>query len=72
MVIGSGATIEIGSTSGITTAGATGNVQSNFRTYNVGANYTYNGAANQNMGNGFPNLLTGILTINKSRQYSNT
>ena len=63
----SGATLQIGSIAGITTSGATGNIQvPGTRTYNAGANYVYNGAAAQNTGNGFPNNLTGSLTINNS------
>jgi hypothetical protein len=64
--IASGANIEIGSAAGIASAGATGNIQSTGRNYNVGTNYTYNGTAAQNMGTGFPTGLTGSLTINNS------
>ncbi|MEQ8423938.1 MAG: hypothetical protein RIA63_04455, partial [Cyclobacteriaceae bacterium] len=48
-----GAALGITSPDGITTAGATGNVQvSGTRTYSSGANYIYNGSADQNTGNG--------------------
>ena len=59
-----GATLGIGSVDGISAAGATGNIQvTGTRTFHAGTNYTYNGSANQNVGNGFPNLFTGALTI---------
>jgi hypothetical protein len=63
--IASGANIEIGSAAGITSAGATGNIQSNGRNYNVGANYTYNGTAAQVTGNGLP-ATVNTLTIDNS------
>jgi len=65
--LSSGATIGITSTAGITSSGATGNIQvTGTRTYSVGANYTYNGVASQNVGNGFPNNLSGTLTTDNS------
>ncbi|MEK6302328.1 MAG: C25 family cysteine peptidase [Acidobacteriota bacterium] len=52
--LASGASIQIGSTAGITSSGATGNIQvPNTRTYSTGANYTYNGVAAQ---------VTGVFT----------
>ena len=63
-ILNSGGTLGIGSANGITTAGtASGSIQSLVRTYNAGANYTYNGTGNQNTGTGLPNNLTGNLTI---------
>lgn len=64
--LSSGATFQIGSTAGITSGTtASGHIQvTGTRTYSTGANYTYNGTGNQNMGNGFPTNLTGDLTIN--------
>jgi hypothetical protein len=65
--LGSGATLQIGSVDGITTTGATGNVQSSgTRSYSVGANYVYNGTAAQNTGTGYPTGLTGSLTIDNA------
>jgi hypothetical protein len=73
-----GASISIGSVDGITSSGATGNVLvSSTRTYggvdDAGTvqatntiNFTYNGTANQNTGNGLPASITGSLTINNS------
>ncbi len=53
--LSSGATLGITSPVGITTSGATGNIQvTGTRTYNAGANYTYNGSAGQVPGNGLP------------------
>jgi trimeric autotransporter adhesin len=63
--LSSGATLGITSTTGITTAGtASGNIQTTSRTFDAGANYIYNGTANQAMGTGFPTNLTGDLIIN--------
>jgi len=60
----SGATLGISSKDGITTATtSTGNIQTTTRNFYTGANYTYNGTANQNIGTGFPTNLTGKLTI---------
>lgn len=50
----SGSTIKVTSTAGITTAGATGNVQTDTRTYDVAGTYHYIGKANQVTGNGLP------------------
>lgn len=63
--LSSGGGLETGNTAGITTSGATGSIQvSGTRTYNTGANYTYNGTSAQVTGSGF----TGAnnLTINNS------
>ena len=59
-----GGGIEIGHTAGITLTGATGSIQVTGRTYNTGANYTFNGSSAQVTGDGF----TGAnnLTINNS------
>jgi len=59
----SGATLGITSNTGILTSGSTGNIQTNTRNFNAGANYTYNGLINQNIGTAFPTNLTGKLTI---------
>ncbi|MEQ8361714.1 MAG: hypothetical protein RH948_02540, partial [Cyclobacteriaceae bacterium] len=49
----SGATLGVTSPDGITTAGATGNIQvTGTRTYTTGASYIYNGTGDQNVGNG--------------------
>lgn len=48
--LSSGATLMIGSTGGVASSGATGNVQTTTRTYNSGANYIYNGTSAQVLG----------------------
>ncbi|HAP37073.1 MAG TPA: hypothetical protein DCQ28_14525 [Bacteroidetes bacterium] len=52
-ILSSGATLKIGSAAGITSAGATGNIQTTTRTFNSSANYIYEGSAAQ---------VTGIFT----------
>jgi len=65
--LASGATLKIGSTAGITTSGATGNIRTDTRTYSAGANYVYNnGTTAQVTGDGFPTNLTGSLTIDNA------
>ena len=63
--VAAGANLEIGSTAGITSSGATGNVQTSARTFDVGANYTYNGSAAQVTGSGLPATVNS-LTIDNS------
>ena len=59
-----GATLGITSPEGITTSGASGNIQvSGTRTYNDGSNYVYNGSALQVTGDGLAQTLQGNLTI---------
>jgi hypothetical protein len=64
--LGAGGNLGIGSTAGITSSGATGNVQvSGTRTFSTAGNYTYNGTAAQVTGNGLPATVNN-LTINNS------
>ena len=64
--LSSGAGICIGDASGITSSGATGNIRvTGTRTYNTGADYTYNGSCGQSTGNGLPSTVHN-LTINNS------
>lgn len=64
--LSSGAGLMIGSPAGITTSGATGNIQSSgTRSYNIAANYTYSGTSAQAAGNGLPATVNN-LTINNS------
>jgi autotransporter-associated beta strand protein len=64
--LSSGATLGIGSAAGITSSGATGNIQvSGSRSYNTGASYIYNGSAAQVTGSGLPSVVNN-LTINNS------
>lgn len=63
-VLSSGATLQIANAAGITTTGATGAIQlPGTRTYTAGANYVYNGAANQVTGNGFTQNQPASVTI---------
>ena len=64
--LSSGATLGITSPNGITTSGASGNIQvTGTRTYSSGANYIYNGTSSQSPGNGLPSPLNN-LNINNS------
>jgi hypothetical protein len=64
-VLFNGADLIIRSTSGITSSGATGNIQTSIRTFMTGANYSYSGTASQVTGNGLPSVVNN-LTINNS------
>jgi hypothetical protein len=65
-ILSSNATLEIGSSSGISSSGATGNIQvTGMRLLNPMANYVYNGSAAQVTGNGLPSTINN-LTINNS------
>lgn len=61
--VAAGGTISIGDQLGITTSGSTGNVQTNTRTYTVGANFIYSGTNGQVTGNGLPVGNTGYIQI---------
>lgn len=64
--LNSNASLSIGSANGISSSGATGNIQnSGTRTFNTNANYIYNGIAAQNSGSGLP-LSVNNLTIDNS------
>ena len=67
-----GASLGITSPDGISALGSTGNIQvGGSRTYNEGANYIYNGTANQFTGNALPEYITGNLTINNTGSSDN-
>ena len=66
------ATLGIGSTAGITSSGATGNVQTTTRNFGVLANYIYNGTAPQGMGNGMPASVNTLTIINTGGTGNNT
>ncbi len=60
-----GAEMRIGSPNGIAVAGASGHIQvTGTRTFASGANYLYNGTANQLTGTGLSQNIPGNLTIN--------
>jgi fibronectin-binding autotransporter adhesin len=65
--LSSGATLGVTSAAGITTSGATGNIQvTGTRTYTAGASYIYNGTSAQVTGNGLTQNTPANLTINNS------
>jgi len=72
--LSSGATLGITSAAGITSSGATGNIQvTGTRTYSTGANYIYNGSGAQATGSGLPaTALTGNVTIASGALVSTT
>lgn len=63
-VTAAASTLGIGSTAGITSSGATGNIQTTTRTFSTTGNYTYNGAANQSVGNGLPATINNLVIAN--------
>jgi len=72
--LSSGATLGITSAAGITSSGATGNIQvTGTRTFNTGANYIYNGSGAQATGNGLPTTaITGNITIANGASVTST
>ena len=63
--LNSGGDLGIGSTAGITSSGATGNVQvTGTRTFSTGADYTYNGTLAQVTGNGLPATVNNLTISN--------
>jgi hypothetical protein len=65
--VSSGGGLILGSTAGITSTGATGNVQvTGTRSYNTGADYTYNATSAQVTGNGLPATVHNITFDNAS------
>ncbi|HXI23965.1 MAG TPA: hypothetical protein VNG71_08815, partial [Pyrinomonadaceae bacterium] len=67
----SGSAIKIGSAAGITSSGATGNVQTSTRIYQASA-YIYNGALNQSVGNGLPSSIAELTIANTGGGGNNT
>jgi len=79
--LNSGGTMKIASTAGITSSGATGNIQTaTTRSFSTTANYIYNGTAAQNTGNGLPATVNNLtfdntvdaVTLNSARTITNT
>ncbi len=78
--VASGGTLGIGHPDGISSSGATGNIQvTGTRTFNTSANYLYNGVSGQSIGNGLPSsvnqleinnpngiTLSGSITVNSN------
>jgi hypothetical protein len=74
-VLASGATLGIGDANGITSGITTsGNIQvtSGTRTFDPGARYTYNGSANQAVGNGLPSTVANLTIANTGGGGNNT
>lgn len=69
--LASGGTLRIGSAAGITSSGAAGNIQTTTRTFSTGANYTYNGSANQAVGNGLPATVANLTIVNTGTSPAN-
>ncbi len=63
--VASGGGLRIGSSAGITSSGATGNVRSTTRTFSTMGNYAYTGTAAQVTGSGLP-ATVNTLTINNA------
>ncbi|MBS1737517.1 MAG: hypothetical protein JSS98_13045, partial [Bacteroidetes bacterium] len=59
-----GGILGMGSPSGITSSGATGNVQTVTRAFGTGANYIYNGTVAQNSGNALPTSMNKLIIDN--------
>lgn len=72
--LNSGGTLGIGDPNGITSGTtASGNIQlTGGRTFSTGANYTYNGSANQAVGNGLPSTVANLTIANTGGSGSNT
>ncbi len=64
--LNSGASLYIDSPDGISSSGATGNIQTNTRNFHASAHYYYTGSAAQVTGTGLPALLYGSLYIQNS------
>jgi hypothetical protein len=62
--LNSGGALGIGSAGGITSSGATGNVQTTTRSYNTGGIYIYNGSASQAAGSGLPATVSALIVTN--------
>jgi len=60
-----GGNLGLGSADGITSSGASGNIQTTTRNFSPGGNYMYNGTGAQVTGNGLPGTVNN-LTINNS------
>ncbi|OYU80753.1 MAG: hypothetical protein CFE23_07175 [Flavobacterium sp. BFFFF1] len=70
--VASGATLGIGSTAGISSSGNSGNIQTTNRNFSTGANYVYNGSANQITGTGLPATVSNLAINNSGASGANT
>jgi hypothetical protein len=64
--LGSGGTLGIGSPDGITSSGASGNIQTTTRTFSTDDNYVYNGTAAQSQGSGLPATVNNLTIANSA------
>gem|GEM_PF-5668084 len=72
-VLSAGGTLKIGSSAGITSSGATGNIQTNTRSFDNTATttYVYSGSGNQATGSGLPNAIGNLTIANTGSSGSN-
>ena len=73
-VLADGGTLKIGSTNGIDSTGATGNIQgfSQGIIFSTAANYVYNGTSGQKMGAGLPATVSSLTIANTAAAVTNT
>jgi hypothetical protein len=71
-ILENGGSMQIGSPDGISSSGATGNIQTAIRTFNTGANYRYNGSVPQLTGSGLPTTINNLSINNNFGVYSST
>jgi|GEM_PF-6923631 len=64
--VDSGGTVQITDASGIAASGASGNIRTTTRTFNVSGNYTYSGSGAQNTGSGLPSTVNNLTISNAS------
>ena len=62
--LSSGGTLGIGSTGGIATNGAAGNIETTNRSFSTGGNYVYDGSAAQVTGSGLPATVNSLTDAN--------
>ena len=72
-ILNSGGTLKMGSANGITTPPtASGNIQTNTRTFDAGGIYEYNGSVDQSTGNGLPATIARLIVNNSGPVGNNT
>jgi trimeric autotransporter adhesin len=69
--LASAGTLGIGSSSGINTTGALGNIQTVGRTFSTTANYTYNGGTSQVTGTALPLTIANLILANSGAASDN-
>lgn len=72
-ILNSGGTLKMGSANGITSPPtASGNIQTNTRTFDAGGIYEYNGSVDQSTGNGLPATIARLIINNSGPVGNNT